>query len=272
MSDTGTRLATDGTRLFTRHWPAQRPRAALVLVHGLGEHLGRYEHVGAGFSGAGIDVRGSDTRGFGASGGPRTYADSFATLLDDIVEDMEGARSLGVPVVLLGHSLGGLQALLYAASDRPPPDLLVLSSPALRNTLPWYKNVAVQVLSRLVPRMTIKNPVDVTQLSRDQTVGEEYQADPLVVQKSTFGLGRAAVAAIGEVPDAVRALDLPTLVIHGETDRIVVPAISEPLASLSNVERRVFPGFRHESFNEDGGRLAIDTVVGWIEDQLAASA
>lgn len=267
---TGYRLAApDGVRLFSHHWEANEPRAAIVIVHGLGEHVGRYDHVAPMFVEAGFDVRGTDARGWGASEGPRAWVDSFETLLDDLADDVLAAADLGVPVVLLGHSLGGLIALLYATSGRPRADLLVLSSPAIRNTLPKAKATAAKILSKVAPRMSLKNPVDVTQLSRDQAVGERYLADPLVVQRSTFGFGVAAFDALAQVPEALATLDLPTLVTHGAEDRIVAPSVSEPLADLAVVERVVYPGFRHEPFNEEGGAVAVATIARWLDRQLA---
>lgn len=271
MLETTLRTAPDGTRLFTHHWSHPDPDAAIVVVHGLGEHLGRYEHVGPQLVDLGYDVRGTDTRGFGASEGPRAWVDSFDTLLDDIAEDVVAAQGLGVPVVLLGHSLGGLQALIYASSGRPAPQLLVLSSPAIHNSLPPAQIAIARVLARVVPKMTLKNPVDPTQLSTDQSVGERYVADPLVIQKSSFGFGTAVFAAFDRVPGAMEALDLPTLVTHGEFDRIVAPSVSEPLASLPTVERIVYEGFRHEPFNEGGGTTAVATIDAWIRGQLAES-
>jgi alpha-beta hydrolase superfamily lysophospholipase len=245
------------------------PRAAIVLVHGLGEHLGRYSHVGPQFTAAGFDVRGTDLRGFGGSEGPRAWVDSFETLLDDLAEDVVAAAGLGVPVVLLGHSVGGLVGLLYAVSGRPKPSHLVLSSPAIRNTLPGIQVAVGKLLAKVAPRRSMANPVDVTQLCRDQTVGERYDADPLVVQRSTFGFAAAAFAACDRVPEALEALDVPTLVTHGAEDQIVAPEVSAPLGDLAVVERVVYPEFRHEPFNEEGGRHAVATVVAWLERQLA---
>lgn len=267
---TGYRTAApDGIRLFTHRWEAPNPRGAIVIVHGLGEHVGRYTHVAPMFVEAGFDVRGTDARGWGASEGPRAWVDSFETLLDDLADDVLAAGELGVPVILLGHSLGGLISLLYATSGRPRADRLVLSSPAIRNTLPKAQIVAAQLLNRIAPRRGLKNPVDVTELSRDQTVGERYSADPLVVQTSTFGFGVAAFDALDSVPAALEVLDIPTLVTHGAADRIVAPSVSEPLADLAVVERIVYPEFRHEPFNEEGGRHAVATIVGWLDRQLA---
>jgi alpha-beta hydrolase superfamily lysophospholipase len=271
-AETYMRTARDGTRLFTHHWPHPAPVAAIVVVHGLGEHLGRYEHIGPQFVARGYDVRGTDTRGYGASEGPRAWTDSFDTLLDDIADDMGTATELGVPVILLGHSLGGLEALIYATSTgRPLPDLLVLSAPAIHNSLPSAQVIMARILARIVPRMTLKNPVDPTQLSSDQSVGERYVADPLVVQKSSFGFGTAVFSAFDRVPAAMAALSIPTLVTHGGLDRIVAPSVSEPLGDLPPVDRIVWPAYRHEGFNEDGGVKAVDTIDRWIRVHLAAA-
>lgn len=268
-SVTGFRRGSGGHRLFTHHWPAQNPRAAVVLVHGLGEHLGRYEHVGEALAARGVDVRGTDLQGFGGSEGPRAHIDDFAVYLDDIAADVAAAQELGVPVVLLGHSLGGLLAFLYATSERPSPDLLVLSAPSLENTLPRFKVTLARIMSRIAPRVSQANPVDVTELSRDPEVGERYDADPLVVQRSTAGLAAAAFDALDSVPRRIERLDIPTLVLHGGQDAIVAPSVSEPLADLPRVDRVVFDQFRHESFNEEGGTKAIAAVADWIEAQLS---
>jgi alpha-beta hydrolase superfamily lysophospholipase len=268
-ANTRFRRGPDGIGLFHHHWPHPAPRGAIVLVHGLGEHIGRYDHIGPMFLEAGFDVRGTDLRGWGASEGTRSFVESFDILLDDIADDVIAASDLGVPVVLVGHSLGGLKALLYATSGRPPPDLLVLSSPAIENTLPKGKQLMARALARIAPRLTLKNPVDPDQLCCDPTVGERYVADPLVVEESTIGFGVAAFEAFERVPAAMGALALPTLVTHGADDRIVAPSVSEPLGDLATVERVVYPGFRHEPFNEGGGVVAVDTITGWLDRQLA---
>jgi alpha-beta hydrolase superfamily lysophospholipase len=263
------RRGPDGIGLYHRHWPHPDARGAIVLVHGLGEHLGRYEHVAPRFHAAGFDVRGTDIRGWGASEGRRSWIDSYETILDDLADDVVAAGDLGVPVVLLGHSLGALKALLYTTSGRPGPDLLVLSSPALRNTLPMFQRVVAGAIGRIASGLSLPNPVDVTQLSRDQAVGERYLADPFVVQRSTFGFARASFSAIDQAPEALKLLQIPTLVTHGAEDRIVHPSISEPLEELSNVERIVYEGFRHEPFNEEDGIVAVNTIVSWLDRQLA---
>ena len=125
-------VAGDGTLLLTRSWSARgEPWAVVLLVHGLSEHSGRYEHVGEWLSEAGLEVRAYDQRGFGASGGRRGDVRTWRLLLDDLEARLGAARRPGLPLVLYGHSMGGLLCTEYAESRRPQPDLLVLSSPGL---------------------------------------------------------------------------------------------------------------------------------------------
>lgn len=269
MSTTGFRSASDGLRLRTRHWDAAgRARSAVVVVHGLAEHTGRYEHVGAGLASRGHDVRGTDLRGFGESEGARAAIGSWDEYLDDLAGDVGTAAALGVPVVLLGHSLGGLIAVSYALGEHPRPDLLVLSAPAIDSTIPAIKKLMARLLGRLAPAKSLDNGLRGNQLSHDPAVGERYFADPLVYTRTTLGMGRLALAAQVAVRKDLAHLDRPTLVIHGGADTIVPPQISAPLGALPTVDRVVFPAFRHETFNEEGGAAAVGTVADWIEANL----
>ena len=269
MSNTDTRIASDGIRLRTRRWsPAARPRSTVVLVHGLAEHTGRYEHVGVGMAARGHAVVGSDLRGFGESEGRRAAIGSWDEYLDDLEGDLATSRDFGVPVVLFGHSLGGLIATSYALSGRPRPDLLVLSAPAIDSAIPAVKKVIARILGRLVPARELDNGLRGDQLSRDPSVGERYFTDPLVYPRTTLGMGRLALAAQAAARRALPTLDRPTLVIHGGNDTIVPTRISEPFSNVAGVTRVVFPGFHHETLNEEGGALAIATIADWIEARV----
>ena len=162
--------AGDGNTQLRRRWSATDPTAAILLVHGIGEHSGRYLHVGEYLSGNGFDIMSFDNRGFGQSGGRRAHVDSFDEFLDDIEDLLEERRSLGVPVVLFGHSLGGLMASTYLVSDRPQPDLAILSAPALAAVVPGWQRVAAPILGRITPSMFIKGSEMSGLLSRDEEV------------------------------------------------------------------------------------------------------
>ena len=267
----GTGASTDGTPLATRHWPSEAgaPWASVLLVHGLGEHSGRYEHVGRRLAAAGLDVHAVDLRGFGASGGRRAYVDHWSQFHDDVESRLGEVRAAarGRPVVLYGHSLGGLVTLGYLLTDRPKPDLLVVTSPALDATVPAVKRIAARVLSRALPRLEIRNGFDGSVLSRDETVGERYLADPLNHHGTTARLAGEALAEQARVRASLGGLAVPTLVLHGTDDRLVPAAASEPLASLPNVTRKVYPGLRHELHNEPEWETVIDDVVAWLRER-----
>lgn len=272
----GTAVSTDGTRLATRHWPSEAgaPWASVLIVHGLGEHSGRYEHVGRRLASAGLDVHAVDLRGFGASGGRRAYVDRWSQFHDDVESRLREVRAAagGRPVVLYGHSLGGLVTLGYVLTARPRPDLLVVTSPALDATVPAIKRMAARVLSRVLPRLEIRNGFDGSVLSRDETVGERYLADPLNHHGTTARLAGEALAEQARVRSNLADLAVPTLVLHGMDDGLVPPAASEPLAGLRTVTRRTYPGQRHELHNEPDWEAVVDDVVAWLRAAVLDSA
>lgn len=270
MSAPGFRTTRDGLSLRTRRWqPAGALRSAVVLVHGLAEHSGRYEHVGDGLAARGHDVRASDLRGFGESGGTRASLSDWNHYLDDLSDEVGAARESGAPVVLLGHSFGGLIAASYALGSHPQPDLLVLSAPAIDSTISAPKKLLARVLGRLAASQELENGLRGEQLCRDPSVGERYFADPLVYTRTTLGLGRIALQAQRDIRGRLGSLRLPTLVVHGGADTIVPPKISAPLGRQPGVRRVVFPGLHHEIFNEEGGTEATAVVADWIEEHLA---
>ena len=168
--------ARDGTSILIRHWPvrAGEPWATMLLVHGLAEHSGRYEHVGTQLAEEGIDTHAYDQRGFCASGGPRASVDRWSQLHDDLEERIAAARSIAPsrPLALFGHSLGGLVSLGYVLEGRARPDLLVLSAPAIGASVPVWQRLLVGSLRRLAPGMLLSNRLDTEVLSSDPEVRE----------------------------------------------------------------------------------------------------
>jgi len=265
-SVTGAFTAVDGTELFTRHWECAAPRARMLIVHGLGEHSGRWEHVGAYFAAAGFDVRSYDQRGHGHTSDGPVDIESFDLFLDDIEEQIAG---LDAPVVIYGHSMGGLIATAYAESDRPQSDLYVLSAPALSASVPAVLRLAATVLSKVTPGLAMRNSIKGEHISRDPEVAAAYFADPLVYEKATTRFGSAFLDTMDRTREAVDRIRKPTLVIHGANDELVPPAASAPLAAVPSVERKLFPGLRHEIHNEPEQEEVLGFVLAWINDQLS---
>jgi alpha-beta hydrolase superfamily lysophospholipase len=261
--------ARDGVSLAVRHWPATgEPRASVLIIPGLGEHGGRYERAAGILAASGLDTWALDLRGFGASDGRRGYVDRLDVWLDDIADRLATLRGLGRPVVLLGHSMGGLVCTCYTESDRPQPDLLVLSAPAVAGNVPGWKKMLARVLGAVAPTVAVKNDFDGSILSRDPAVGLDYVADPLNYHLTTTRLGavllnaqRPAIAGIGRIR-------VPTLVIHGGADHLVPTTSSEVFAGRPGIERRVYPGLAHETFNEPEGAQVVGEVAAWIGAHL----
>lgn len=256
---------------LTRHWPEEAPRAGILIVHGVGEHSGRYEEVGAQFAAAGLETFGWDLRGFGSSGGARAWVDRFDRYHDDVEDRLAATRAAlpGRPVVLYGHSMGGLIALGYALSDRPRPDLLVLSAPGIDDDLAGWKHKLAPILARVAPKLRIANGITPSMLSRDERRQEAARTDELMVGTSTAKLGAEAFAEQARVRAAASTLSVPTLVIHGLDDPIVPARATEPLGDIAGVTRRTYPGVRHELHNEPEGPAVIADVIAWIDGQLA---
>ncbi|HYK94821.1 MAG TPA: alpha/beta hydrolase [Candidatus Dormibacteraeota bacterium] len=265
--------ARDGTALRIRHWPVTsgEPWASMLLVHGLAEHSGRYEHVGAQLAGAGIDAYAFDLRGFGASGGPRASVERWSQLHDDLEERLVAVRSIAPkrPLVLYGHSLGGLIALGYVLDGRALPDLLVVSAPAIGATVPVWQRALVSSLRHMAPGMQLSNRLKGEVLARDPAVSARYFADPLNQHKTTVRFAHAAFAEQRRVAAALDRLSIQTLVVHGGADRLVPTDSSRLLDGRPGVTRRVYPDLRHESHNEPEGPQVVADIIGWVREKAS---
>jgi alpha-beta hydrolase superfamily lysophospholipase len=240
----------------------------MLIVHGIGEHSGRWERPAGYLADHGYAVTSFDQRGHGASGGDRVDVKSFEEFLED-VELLLVSMGDDVPTIIYGHSMGGLIATAYGMSDRPQPDLYVLSAPALSANIPMVLRMSARVLGKLRPAMRMANSITGDQLSSDPKVGEDYFSDPLVETKPTLRFGNAFMNQMDAIRDRYEHLTRPALVIHGASDDLVPPRASAPLAALDNVTRKLFPGMRHEIHNESDWEVALDYVIGWIDTQLS---
>jgi alpha-beta hydrolase superfamily lysophospholipase len=267
----------DGLRLRTLRWPAAgTTRAHLLLIHGIAEHAERHAHVASRFARAGIETRAYDLRGFGLSDGRRAYVDRWSLYHDDLEDQLLAIRAVagGLPVILYGHSMGGLIALGYVLADPPrsQPDLLVLSAPAIASIGGWRRPLAA-VLGRVLPRLQIANDLPAGGLSHDPQIEVAYRSDPLNAHHTTTRLGMELFNEQGRVQARlaqISALPMPTYVLHGTDDAIVPVSASASLEGRDNVTRRVYLGLRHEMHNEPESPAVIADTIAWLERSLGS--
>ncbi|MPY59179.1 alpha/beta hydrolase [Streptomyces spongiae] len=264
MADSREHTVTGTTgSVVAREWPCERPRYVALLVHGYGEHIGRYEYVADVLTAHGAAVFGPDHIGHGKSAGERVLVEDFEDVVSDVhaVEELARAAYPGVPVVLIGHSMGGLIAARYAQRYGAGLAALVLSGPVLGVWELPHTLLAYDELPDV--------PIDTDLLSRDPEVGAVYAADPLVwhgpFKRPTLKATVRALETISKHGDVGR---LPLLWVHGDDDRIVPLSGSrtgiEELRGADWVER-VYPGARHEVFNETNKDEVLADVTGFVD-------
>jgi alpha-beta hydrolase superfamily lysophospholipase len=244
------------------------------IVHGLGEHIGRYGAVAAQLNAAGWHVVGHDHRGHGRSEGRRgAIADSHC-LLADLAAVMDRQRGPGMHV-LLGHSLGGLIASRFVAealAPRPAPwsravNGLVLSSPALDPGMSGAQKALLALLGTLAPGLALGNGLDPAWVSRNLDVVRDYIADPLNHDRITPRLARFVVDGGALVRARAAQWRTPTLLLWAGADRCVAPAGSAAFAAAAPAEvltARVFPGLYHEIFNEPERAEVLAELLRWL--------
>jgi len=256
-----------GANLLIRSWtPEETADTVILIVHGIAEHSGRYEHVGEYFASHGYEVQAYDHRGHGESSGKRMWIVDWGEYLLDLEDRLSAALVGGRKVVVYGHSLGGLITLSYLQNrSEPLPTAAVLSAPALDSTEPGWKKGAAKVLGGLVPSLAVPLAIKGDQLSRDPAVGEKYFSDPLITLNATTRLGSQILKAQVESQASLAKLSVPTLVIHGESDTVVPVDASLPLQGLPGVNRKTYPGIRHELHNEPEWEDILADILEWIQ-------
>jgi alpha-beta hydrolase superfamily lysophospholipase len=264
-----------GLEIYWQAWlPAGDPRAVVLIAHGGAEHSGRYAWTAQQLGGHGHAVYALDHRGHGRSAGPRSYVDR----LDNAVADLHALSTLarerhpGVPVVLLGHSMGGLIGLRYALRYQDELAGLVLSSPLAVLEANPVTRAASRVLSAIAPRLPVYR-IDGTTVSRDPEVVRAYDEDPLnhrgMLPARTVG---ELARAVAELPERLPSLRLPILTMSGSGDRLVDPAGSalvEARAGSEDLTRVSYDGLYHELLNEPERDRVLADVAGWIDPRVS---
>ncbi len=272
----GLQASEGGGDIFVRSWsPDGAVRGLVVLVHGLAEHSGRYGELVRRLTGRGLAVFAMDHRGHGRSPGARAMIGRFRWLAGDVATRIEAARAAhpGLPLFLLGHSMGGAVALETLLSRPVRVEGLMLSAPALGAdpAVPELQVALARFLSRVAPSIgVLRLPAEA--ISRDPAVVRDYERDPLVYRGSIPA--RTAVELLETMqgfPARAAALTVPTLVLHGTADRLVPIAHAEPVwraFGTSDLTVHRYEGLYHEVFNEPERARVLEDLATWLEPRL----
>lgn len=266
----GSITSSDGTKLAFRAWPQDKARLTFAVVHGHGEHSGRYARFAQGMAAYQMATYAVDLRGHGESLGQRGHLHSWSQWVDDAVALVEHVeREVEGEVVPLGHSMGGVVMLSAMRAHRlPNARRFVVSSPALKVkvAVPAWKTSLAGVTSRILPRLSQGTGLDPKVVSRDQDVVDAYRGDPLVHSKMSSRLYAEWQRAASEDIDYASDITLPFLIIAGTADALIDPAGSEELhrrsASMSTLT--LFEGRFHEPFNDLGSGEVFATIAEWL--------
>ena len=258
-----------GTTLYCQSWcPVGAPRARILLVHGLGEHSGRFHNLVEYLVPRGYAVFTYDQRGHGKSKGTRGYVKRFQDYLADLDIYAETVRD-GGKTFLFGHSMGGTVALAHAVERQDDFAGLILSAPLLKagDSVTPASMAAAKVLSLILPRLGVA-PIDAGGVSRDQAVVQAYLSDPLVFHgKLSARLGAELIKVMQEMPSRFKDIRLPTLIIQATADRLANPEGSmvayEHLGSRDRT-LRLYPGLYHEIMNEPERAQVLEDINAWL--------
>jgi alpha-beta hydrolase superfamily lysophospholipase len=260
-----------GRELFTRAWLPDDASAAALIVHGYAEHSGRYEHVGGWLATRGVAVHAFDHQGHGRSSGRRCHVRRFSDFLDDTELAMARARGAnpGIPLFVIGHSMGGLIAATLAVERTPHVVGYVTSGAALAagEPLSRARRGLLRAARTLAPTLSFASGIDPAGLSRDPAVVRAYLDDPLVERRITTSLATELFAAMERTRSRGGSVEQPLLALHGEDDPICSPAGSRAFASAASRGRYLgFPGLRHEIFNEPEREAVFERLLEWLRD------
>jgi alpha-beta hydrolase superfamily lysophospholipase len=278
MNNPYTLFMPDGEQIAAHDNPTtngQPPRGQIVLVHGLGEHMGRYTHVIKHLNDWGFAVRSYDHYGHGRSSGergclasPHRLLDDLGMVIDDTRKKMAAQNTASVPLILLGHSMGGLVAARFVSLNMRPVDALVLSSPALGAKLSRFQKFLLAVLPYIAPNLAVANGLDASKISHDAAVVNAYLADPLVHNKISPLLGKFifdhGTATIAKSPE----WKVPTLLMYAGQDKLVDPAASHrftELAPTGVLQSTCYADFYHEIFNEMDSSPVFAELEAWLK-------
>ena len=271
VAGAGSIKSADGTKLAYRAWPTAAAQATFAVVHGLGEHSGRYARFAEGMARHGMSTYALDLRGHGESEGQRGHVDSWSQWTDDVSAFVSHVEHLvGAEVVPLGHSFGGAALLsTVLAGKLPNSKRFAVSSPALKLRLqaPAWKAAIAPYASKIVPRLAMDNEVDAAAVSRIPEVVAAYRNDPLVHSRISSRMYTEWQNATVDILGRAGQIKIPFLILAGTADPLIDPEGSRRLHELapSLSELHMLEGRYHEPFNDLGSDEVFQLVADWMQ-------
>jgi acylglycerol lipase len=263
-----------------QHWIPQDPIALVVIVHGLGDHIGRFGKLVQRLTAEGLACALYDQRGHGRSQGRRGHVERFMDWVDDLASFVHFSASMvpeGLPAFILGHSLGGLIGINYLLVHALPIDGMVAVAPALRPTVrvPAWKIKWYARLARFFPEVAVANGIRFSDITNDPDAVAALAKDPLFHQRLTLWGGLEILRNLERLHEYPHRIHVPMLVLTGSEDRVVDPRETErffeQLAS-EDKQYRCYPGMYHDLFHDVGGGEVLDEIALWIADRARHAA
>jgi alpha-beta hydrolase superfamily lysophospholipase len=274
----GTFSGSGGIPLYYQAWLPTRPRrAVLVNLHGLGDHSGLYPNLAAHFPAGGIALYAYDMRGNGRSAGQRAYVRRWSEYRDDLHVFLNQVRQWepGLPLFLLGNSLGGLVVLDYTLQHpNGLAGVIAAATPLGEVGVPPILMALGRLLSRVLPRFSLNVGMDLSGLARDPSVVEAVLADPLFHRRGTARLSTEVTAAIDRVQELAGNLAVPLLVLQGSADRLVPPDGSRSFFArvrYPDREFREYPEAYHGLFADLDFEQVLQDVERWVEAHISTA-
>lgn len=271
-------LSADGTPLFACEWKPEQTveiKAVIGLIHGMGEHMGRYHHVAEMLNAEGYMVLGFDQRGHGQTEGKRGHTPSYETLLEgvDIILAHAKQNYPGIPLFLYGHSMGGNVALNYLLRRKPKIAGAIVTGPWLKLAFkpPSLQAVIGRLIEWIYPKFTSNRPLAVENLTSDPDMQQRYISDKLghgqITTKFYFGITRAGLWALKHASE----ISVPLLLMHGGDDRVTSIHASKQFAEQAGIKCTwiEWPSYKHELQNELERESVFVAIRKWLNEQLA---
>ncbi len=269
--------AFDGLSLYFQAWQTeQNQKGVICLVHGLGEHSGRYEYWSTLLNQVGYSVLIYDLRGHGKSGGSRGHISSFNDYINDtdlLLKEAED-RFPGASHFLYGHSLGALIVSNYVLLRKPKLAGVIITGLSTKTALQEQKGkiILAKVIGALFPRISMNSGLDPLTISRDQAVVSKYKNDPMVHSQVSAGFGKSTIDAIDRINQHASEWTLPVLIMHGEKDKLSYVEGSRDFASKikGDCTLKIWSGLFHEVHNEPENEQVFEFLHQWLDSHLVS--